>query len=113
MAGQTTGRSPGRIARSILAVLFGVIGVIGVLASVIGVWAHRTVFDSEKVASAVDEALLNPEVNEALATFLTDQVIETDYDPSRMQDLLFVIPSFAFLRQEVERLVTRFGVTVH
>jgi hypothetical protein len=76
VAGQTTGRSPGRIARSILAVLFGVIGVIGVLASVIGVWAHRTVFDSEKVASAVDEALLNPEVNEALATFLTDQVIE-------------------------------------
>ena len=42
--------------------------------------------------------------------FVTDQVIETDYDPSRMQDLLFVIPSFAFLRQEVERLVARFGV---
>ena len=76
MAGQTTGRSPGRIARSILAVLFGIIGVIGVLASTIGVWAHRTVFDSQKVASAVDEALLNPEVNEALATFLTDQVVD-------------------------------------
>jgi phenylalanine-4-hydroxylase len=45
--------------------------------------------------------------------FVTDEVIETDYDPSRMQDLLFVIPSFAFLRQEVERLVARFGVTVH
>jgi hypothetical protein len=57
-------------------VLFGVIGVVGVLASVIGVWAHRTVFDSEKVASAVDQALLNPEVNEALATFLTDQVVD-------------------------------------
>jgi phenylalanine-4-hydroxylase len=42
--------------------------------------------------------------------FVTDEVIETDYDPSRMQDLLFVIPSFSFLRQEVERLVTRFGV---
>ena len=75
MAGETTGRSPGRIARSILAVLFGVIGVIGVLASVIGVWAHRTVFDSETVAEAVDEALLNPEVNEALATYLTEQVV--------------------------------------
>ena len=75
VAGQTTGRSPGRIARSILAVLFGVIGVIGVLASVVGVWAHRTVFDSEKVAEAVDEALLHPEVNEALATYLTEQVM--------------------------------------
>jgi monomeric phenylalanine-4-hydroxylase len=42
--------------------------------------------------------------------FVTDEVIETDYDPSRMQDLLFVIPSFPFLRQEVERLVQRFGV---
>ena len=71
-----TRRSPGRIARSILAVLFGVIGVIGVLASVVGVWAHRTVFNSETVAEAVDQALLNPEVNEALATFLTDQLVD-------------------------------------
>ena len=55
--------------------LFGVIGVIGVLASVVGVWAHRTVFSSETVADAVDQALLNPEVNEALATFLTDQLV--------------------------------------
>jgi monomeric phenylalanine-4-hydroxylase len=44
--------------------------------------------------------------------FVTDEVIGTDYDPSRMQDLLFVIPSFPFLRQEVERLVHRFGVRV-
>jgi phenylalanine-4-hydroxylase len=41
---------------------------------------------------------------------VTDSVIETDYDPSRMQELLFVIPSFQFLRREVERLVRRFGV---
>jgi phenylalanine-4-hydroxylase len=44
--------------------------------------------------------------------FVTDEVIETDYDPSRMQDLLFVLPSLAFLRHEVERLVTRFGVPI-
>jgi phenylalanine-4-hydroxylase len=43
--------------------------------------------------------------------FVTEQVIEQDYDPSQMQRLLFVIPSFAFLRHEVERLVQRFGVT--
>jgi phenylalanine-4-hydroxylase len=42
--------------------------------------------------------------------FVTDKVIETDYDSSRMQDLLFVIPSLAFLRHEVEQLVARFGV---
>lgn len=44
--------------------------------------------------------------------FVTEQVIETDYDPSRMQDLLFIIPSFAFLRRETERLVQRLGITV-
>jgi phenylalanine-4-hydroxylase len=43
--------------------------------------------------------------------FVTDEVIATDYDSSRMQDLLFVIPSVGFLRHEVEGLVQRFGVT--
>ena len=43
--------------------------------------------------------------------FVTDEVIATDYDASRMQELLFVIPSFQFLRREVENLVRRFGVT--
>src|SRR6266851_6894084 len=44
--------------------------------------------------------------------FVTSEVIETDYDPSRMQDLLFIIPSFAFLRREIEQLVKRFGIEV-
>ncbi len=42
----------------------------------------------------------------------TEEVITTDYDPSRMQSVLFVIPSFsfAFLRFEVELLVQRLGL---
>jgi phenylalanine-4-hydroxylase len=40
----------------------------------------------------------------------TEEVIATDYDPSRMQAVLFVIPSFAFLRFEVEQLVHRLGL---
>jgi phenylalanine-4-hydroxylase len=44
--------------------------------------------------------------------FVTDEVIETDYDPSRMQDHLFVIPSFAWLRAEVEGLIRRFEIPV-
>ena len=79
--------------------LFGVIGVVGVLASVVGVWAHQTVFDSEKVADAVDQALLNPEVNEALATFLTDQVMDavpledliTDRVPDELEPFIPVL----------------------
>jgi len=42
--------------------------------------------------------------------FVTDEVIETDYDPSRMQDHLFIIPSFGWLRAEIEGLVRRFGI---
>jgi phenylalanine-4-hydroxylase len=42
--------------------------------------------------------------------FVTSDVIETDYDASCMQDLLFILPSLPFLRHEVEQLVTRFGV---
>jgi hypothetical protein len=38
---------------------------------------------------------------------LDAEVIETDYDPSRMQDQLFIIPSFTWLRSEAERLVQR------
>jgi phenylalanine-4-hydroxylase len=44
--------------------------------------------------------------------FVTNQVIETDYDPSRMQDKLFIIPSFPFLRNEIEQLVKRLGIRV-
>jgi phenylalanine-4-hydroxylase len=42
--------------------------------------------------------------------FVTDVVINTDYDPSRMQDHLFIAPSLPFLRRELEGLVRRFGI---
>lgn len=42
--------------------------------------------------------------------FVTDEVVATDYDPSKMQALLFVIPSFGFLREEVARFVERLGI---
>src|SRR5947209_5415642 len=44
--------------------------------------------------------------------FVTDVVINTDYDPSRMQDHLFIAPSLPFLRRELEALVRRFGIAV-
>jgi phenylalanine-4-hydroxylase len=44
--------------------------------------------------------------------FETDVVINTDYDPSRMQDHLFIAPSLPFLRRELEGLVRRFGIPV-
>jgi phenylalanine-4-hydroxylase len=44
--------------------------------------------------------------------FVTEVVIQTDYDPSRMQDHLFIAPSLPFLRRELEGLVERLGVRV-
>ena len=44
--------------------------------------------------------------------FVTDAVIAQDYDPSRMQNNLFIAPSFSFLRRELEGLVKRFGIAV-
>lgn len=44
--------------------------------------------------------------------FVTNVVIETDYDPSRMQDHLFIAPSFVFLRREIEQLIRRLDIRV-
>lgn len=44
--------------------------------------------------------------------FVTDVVINTDYDPTYMQTTLFVAPSLKFLRHELEALVRRFGLAV-
>jgi phenylalanine-4-hydroxylase len=55
-------------------------------------------------------ALFSPEVTRR--PFVTDVVINTDYDPSRMQDHLFIAPSLPFLRRELEDLVRRFGIPV-
>jgi phenylalanine-4-hydroxylase len=55
-------------------------------------------------------SLFSPEVSRQ--PFVTDVVINTDYDPSRMQDHLFIAPSLPFLRRELESLVRRFGIAV-
>ena len=44
--------------------------------------------------------------------FVTNKVIETDYDPSQMQVDFFIAPSLRFLRDELEQLVRRFGIPV-
>jgi phenylalanine-4-hydroxylase len=58
----------------------------------------------------IPNSLFSPDVTRR--PFVTDVVINTDYDPSRMQDQLFIAPSLPFLRQELEGLVRRFGIPV-
>lgn len=74
--------------RTALAVLLGVIAVVAVLASVLGTWARSSIYDSDAVARAVDNALRDPEVIDALATHLTDQLMEAIEVERRVADRL-------------------------
>jgi phenylalanine-4-hydroxylase len=58
----------------------------------------------------IPNSLHSPDVTRR--PFVTNEVINTDYDPSRMQDHLFIAPSVPFLRRELEGLVRRFGIPV-
>jgi phenylalanine-4-hydroxylase len=58
----------------------------------------------------IPNSLFSPEVTRQ--PFVTDVVTNTDYDPSRMQDHLFIAPSLPFLRRELEGLVRHFEIPV-
>ncbi len=64
------------------------------------------------ILSSTDEIPFSLSKEACRMPFVTDEVIETDYDPSRMQDRLFVIPSFQFLRRELEGLIKRLGIAL-
>jgi phenylalanine-4-hydroxylase len=73
---------------------------------------ERKVFGAGILSSTgeIPNSLCSPDVTRQ--PFVTEVVINTDYDPSRMQDRLFVAPSLPFLRSELEQLVRRFGIPV-
>jgi hypothetical protein len=64
-----------RPVRTVFAALVGIIAILGLLTSVIALWAKDTLFDSASVAAAVDNAMQQPEVTDAMAVYLTDQIL--------------------------------------
>ncbi|MEX0846657.1 MAG: hypothetical protein WD023_02675 [Ilumatobacteraceae bacterium] len=70
---RTRSRRLGR-GRSVVAGLLAVIAVLGVLASVIAVWAQNVLFDADSMVTAVNTALDEPEVTDAMAVYVTDQI---------------------------------------
>jgi hypothetical protein len=66
---------PRRRSRTVFSLIFGILGVLGVLVSVLAIWTHQVLFDSSTVSNAVEQTLLEPEVTDALAAYLTDQVL--------------------------------------
>jgi hypothetical protein len=65
-----------RHSRSIVAVIVGVVAVLGVVVSVTAAWAHQVLFDSSRVAGAVEETLARPEVTDSLTAYITDEIVE-------------------------------------
>ena len=58
----------------------------------------------------IPHSLFSKEANRR--PFVTDDVINQDYDPSKMQVDFFIAPSLVFLRRELETLVRRFNIPV-
>jgi hypothetical protein len=82
----TTGGG-GRV-RSVAAGIIGVLAVILLLVSAIAVWARVTVFDSDRVAAIVGDALAEPEVSQALADRVTEEVFRAVDVNSLLQGVL-------------------------
>jgi phenylalanine-4-hydroxylase len=64
------------------------------------------------ILSSIGEIPFSLSANVERRPFVTAEVIETDYDWTKMQERLFVMPSLAFLRDEVERLVSRMNIDI-
>jgi hypothetical protein len=52
----------------------GVLAIIFLLATTVALWARATLFDSDKFSSAVGDALAEPDVDQALADYITTQL---------------------------------------
>jgi len=74
--------------RTIAAAILGVIAVLGLLASVVGFWARDTVFDENEVAGAVESAIEQPGVTDALAARLTANVMAAVDLETRLNNIL-------------------------
>src|SRR5918995_6888860 len=74
--------------RTVGAVILGVIAVVGLLCSVLGLWARDTVFDETEVAGAVESAIDDPAVTDALAARLTESVMSAVDLETRLANIL-------------------------
>lgn len=87
VAAETAGGAPRRV-RSIVAGFIGVLAVVGVMAGTFALWARAVLFDSDKVAVLVEEALDQPEVTAAIAREVTDLVFTAAEVDARLESVL-------------------------
>ncbi len=74
--------------RTVLTAIVGLAAIVGLFASVVGIWSKYVLFDSATVAAAVDNALDEPEVSRALATWVTDEAFRAVDVDGRVEQVL-------------------------
>ncbi len=87
----TTDRS---VPRKWIAILLVVVSSIFVLISVVAVWAHRTVFDTDTFMATIEPALEDPQVTAALSDYLTDEITGALALEERLQEPLTNLDAF-------------------
>ena len=106
----------GRV-RGVIAGVLGVLAVLVLAIAAVGLWAKATVLDSDKVADIVGDALAEPEVEAALADYVTNQVFTSVDVDAALADILpdelrrFEPVIAAGARTAVERGLTRVSPT--
>jgi hypothetical protein len=78
----------GSTLRRILAVVLVVLSCLALLASVLAVWAKRTVLDTDRFGSIVESVVADPEVTEAVATRVSDNVVRALGDSGRLDEVI-------------------------
>ena len=102
----------GRV-RGVIAGVLGVLAILVLAIAAVGLWVKATVLDSDKVADIVGDALDQPEVEAALADYITTQVFTSVDVNAALQEILpdqlqrFEPVLAAGARTAVERGLTR------
>jgi hypothetical protein len=78
------GSRVGRVAVGAL----GVLAVVGLLASTLGVWSKRTLSDSDRFAAIAEDVVADPEVQSVLAARLSTETIEALALEERIESLV-------------------------
>ena len=74
--------------KTAVVVVLGILAVVGLLASTLAVWAKRTLSDSDKFAAVAEKVLEDPDVTDALATRITNEVFLAVDLEARLTELL-------------------------
>lgn len=93
--------------RAVLAGTLAVLACVALLASILAVWAGRTVLNTDRFTAAVDSSLDDPVVEDALAEWISEQVDSVIDEAAIAEQIL--PDDFQALAPLVDRALTRFA----